>query len=326
MFEATENNVIFVNFHYDEIYGIEPFGKKELLKKIYDSFVNSEKYKNSLDKLSSEEKIEKTISKLKAEARSILLPSKYFGALVGAIPFVDWYFQKFIINKNAVKKVGELFGIDAKFIDEDNKREIKLQTKKENTIYYTIPDLDPGLDDKINNPYVVGDELTKQSDEYIYGKAAECTISTGGYTGGIALFNFGLNSSAKAGQLVMESTQYTTQAAQLTEKINNMGYIAKLFDFITKTGSKMTKEAAELGSKAVSTNAASVEAATKGCLCKSFGGVLAGVVGFGLGVGMGLYATHQFCEETIDKFVEYFKKNVDKINNSYIEAAEYFLQ
>ena len=41
---------------------------------------------------------------------------------------------------------------------------------------------------------------------------------------------------------------------------------------------------------------------------------------------MGGYATHKFCEETLDKFVEYFKKNADKIKNSYQEAAEYFLQ
>lgn len=41
---------------------------------------------------------------------------------------------------------------------------------------------------------------------------------------------------------------------------------------------------------------------------------------------MGFYATHEFCKEIIDKFVEYFKKNANKINNSYKEAAEYFLQ
>ena len=322
MLEANENNVVFVNFHYDDKYKIKPFGKKELFKKIYDSFVNSENYKNSLEKLSSKEKIEETALKLRAQAESILLPIKFQGALAGTIPYVDWAIQRFIINKNAVKKVGEIFGIDAKFIDEENEREIKLQKKKENTIYYTIP----GLDENKNNPVVIGDELTKQSGGYIAGKTTECTISTGGYTGGIALFKAGMNSSAKAGQLAIEASKYANQATQLKENVNNMGYIAKLFDFITKKGSKMTKEAAELGSKAVSTNSASVEATTKGYLCKSFGAVLAGVVGFGLGVGMGLYATHQFCEETIDKFVEYFKKNVDKINNSYIEAAEYFLQ
>lgn len=135
-----------------------------------------------------------------------------------------------------------------------------------------------------------------------------------------------MNYSAKAGELLIESSQYTTQAAQLTEKANNMGYISKLLDFITKSGSKMKKEAAELGSKAVLAKEASVEAGNNGFLYKSCGFGFASVVGLAVGVGMGFYATKNFCEETIDKFVEFFKKNVDIINNSYIEAAEYFLQ
>ena len=322
MLEATENNVVFVNFHYDYKNEKEPFGKKELFKKIYDSFVNSENYKNSLEKLSSEEEIEKAASKLRAQAESILYPSKIWGALSGAIPFADWAIQRFIINRDALIKVGECFGIDAKFIDKENENEIKLQKKKENTIFYTTP----GLDDKINNPYIVGDELIKQSDRYIVGKGAECTISTGGYAGGFAIINFGMNCSAKAEQLAIEVTQLSTKAAQLTEKVNNMGYIAKLFDFITKTGSKMTKQAFDLSAKAASKNTAAIESAGKGFLCKSLGTGLAGVVGLVVGVGMGFYATHEFCKEIIDKFVEYFKKNANKINNSYKEAAEYFLQ
>ena len=68
--------------------------------------------------------------------------------------------QEFIIKKNAVKKVGEIFGIDAKFVEE-NEREIQLQEKNENEIYYTTP----GLEDDSNNSYVIGNELTKESTE-----------------------------------------------------------------------------------------------------------------------------------------------------------------
>ena len=92
-----------------------------------------------------------------------------------------------------------------------------------------------------------------------------------------------------------------------------MGYIAMLFYFITKTGSKMAKEAADLGYKDVSIDVASVEAAAEGFLYKSVGIAVIGVVGFAVGVEMGFYATYQFCEENIDKFVEYFKKNTPKI-------------
>ena len=101
MFEATENNVVFVIFHYEEDLEIEPFGKKELFRKIYEFFVKSKNYRESFEKLSINEKIEKTPLKLRAEAQSILLPNKIWGAAVGILPFVDWALQKFVIKENA---------------------------------------------------------------------------------------------------------------------------------------------------------------------------------------------------------------------------------
>ena len=141
----------------------------------------------------------------------------------------------------------------------------------------------------------------------------------------IAATNFAISSAAKGGQLFTEAAQYSAQAAQLTEKVNNMSGVAKFFNFFTKAGSTMAKQATDIGSKAVSTEAAAVEADTAGTLGKIAGYGLLGV-GIVIGVGMGGYITHKFCEETLDKFVEYFKKNADKIKNSYQEAAEYFLQ
>ena len=89
MFKATEKNVVFVNFHYDEEFDIEPFGKKELFKKIHDFFVESEEYKNFKIELTKKE-IEKRALKLRAQAQSILLPNKIWGGVVGIIPFADW--------------------------------------------------------------------------------------------------------------------------------------------------------------------------------------------------------------------------------------------
>jgi hypothetical protein len=321
MFEATENNVIFVNFHYDKDLEKEPFGKKELFKKIYDSFVNSENYKNSLKKLSNKENIEKTALKLRAQAESVLLSNKIWGAAVGIIPFADWAIQNLIIKQNALKKVGEIFGIDIKFIDEENEREIKLQKENEDKIYYTTP----RLDDNSNNSYVNGNELTKESTEYKVGKTVECTTKTGEFASGIAAANLAINSAARGGQLLTEAAQYSAQAAQLTQKVNNMSGVAKFLDFFTKTGSTMAKQAAELSSKAASSEAAAASSAAAGTLGKIASVGLFGI-GIAIGVGFGGYTTHKFCEETLDKFVEYYKKNADKIKNSYQEAAEYFLQ
>lgn len=49
------------------------------------------------------------------------------------------------------------------------------------------------------------------------------------------------------------------------------------------------------------------------------------IVGAVFGVSLGGYFTHKYCEELLDKFVEYYKKNAEKISNSYLKAESYFL-
>ena len=46
-----------------------------------------------------------------------------------------------------------------------------------------------------------------------------------------------------------------------------------------------------------------------------------GIIGVVAGVALGGYFTHKFCEELLDKFEEYFRKNGEKIRNSYEDAA-----
>ena len=48
------------------------------------------------------------------------------------------------------------------------------------------------------------------------------------------------------------------------------------------------------------------------------------VVGAVIGVGLGGYFTNKYCEELLDTFVELYKQNAEKIENSYKKAAEYF--
>ena len=49
---------------------------------------------------------------------------------------------------------------------------------------------------------------------------------------------------------------------------------------------------------------------------------------FGIGtvfsIGIGAYCTHNFCENLINKFAEYYQNNAEKITNSYNEAISYF--
>ena len=48
------------------------------------------------------------------------------------------------------------------------------------------------------------------------------------------------------------------------------------------------------------------------------------VAGALIGVSLGGYFTNKYCEDLLDKFVDYYKKNAEKIENSYKKAAEYF--
>ena len=72
-FKANDNNVVFLNFHKNELNNEEPFEEIELFKKIYDVFIQSEDYNNSLRNL-TRENIEKNALKLRAQQKK-----SYFG-------------------------------------------------------------------------------------------------------------------------------------------------------------------------------------------------------------------------------------------------------
>ena len=66
--------------------------------------------------------------------------------------------QNFFIKKNAVKKVGEIFGIDVKFIDEENakneEKEKKKKEKEHNSDYTQEIDGKKELEESVQ--YIVG--------------------------------------------------------------------------------------------------------------------------------------------------------------------------
>ena len=70
MFKATENNVVFVNFHKDYTYNIEPFGTKEQFQKIYEFFINSDDFINSFNNLDPDITEENAL-KLRKQAQAV---------------------------------------------------------------------------------------------------------------------------------------------------------------------------------------------------------------------------------------------------------------
>ena len=158
------------------------------------------------------------------------------------------------------------------------------------------------------------------------------------------------NLSAKATQLGATTAQLGARATQLTAKATqlaaeaateaqNMNIFLKFWYSVTETASATSKMAALAGvqataavqkaasasqSAAATAQSAAAAASSSTSLCR-FAGI--GFLGFGivLGVGLGGYFTHKFCEELLDKFVDYYKNNADKLSNSYKKAADYFL-
>ena len=74
MLKANDNNVVFVNFRADEDHRVI-FGKKELFRKIYEFFIESESYKY-FEENENEEKLNSEIERLKSDAWYQLLQYK----------------------------------------------------------------------------------------------------------------------------------------------------------------------------------------------------------------------------------------------------------
>ncbi len=338
MFKADNNNVIFVNFHKNRLTGEEPFGKEELFKKIYEVFIESEEYKSSLEKL-TKEKIEKAALKLRAEAQKILRYNKIGGGAIGWIPIVDWIVTKYLIKKNAMKKVGEIFGIDVKFIDEEN---AKKEKEKDDDLSY-IYEIDGEK------------ELEESSIDKEIGKKEAGKITAQGF-GGTYLY-IASTTAKEALKLSAEATQLTTKAAELSVKAGeltakatqlaidakneaqNMNWLMKIYYYVSQSTSELSQLASSVGTEAAqaveAANSASISAANAGAIAaeaESFtnlctlGGIGGLAFGCFLGIVLGGYFTHKFCEELLDQFVDYYKNNADKVVNSYKNAAEYFLE
>jgi hypothetical protein len=263
MLYPSINNVVFVNFHKDIKTGFEPFGTKDLFKKIHDFFIKTEDYLTSKNKLDPE-LVEKNALKLRAQGEEILLANKIWGGVFGIIPGIDWILQKFVVKKNAAKKLGQLFGIDVKFVEEENKT--KKEIKKPE--YIT-----PSIDDEQFS--LKGEELTKESSTYKVGNSVKVTSEAGAYIGGGTAISTG---------------------------------IARTAATVAETGS----------------GAATSTVVCFGTTALKLVGTEAFIVGALFGVGLGGYFTHKYCEELLDKFVEYYKKNAEKIGLSYQKAEEYF--
>ena len=107
--QISQDNSIFVNFIDEE--DMPKFGVDKLFHTISSYFQSTKSFRDSLKKKDKND-IEKEAYELKEKAQEEILSHKIGGALIGAIPIVDMITQKFLIKKNAINKISQIFGID----------------------------------------------------------------------------------------------------------------------------------------------------------------------------------------------------------------------
>jgi len=119
---ANEENCFLVNFHVKEnmpIYGI-----RELFTKLAEISKKTESYKNFSKKNLSEYEFNLMVKKeadiRKTKAEKILYYHSIGAGAIGVIPGVDLSVQKFVIQKSAAKKIGQIFGVDINLIPKYN--------------------------------------------------------------------------------------------------------------------------------------------------------------------------------------------------------------
>lgn len=314
MLEANFNNVVFVNFKLDKV---EPFGVDELFQKIYDFFIESEDYKTSLKELNPEI-IKKDAEQLRQTAKSILIYHKIGAGVVGMIPGLDFLVQKYLIKKDAIRKVGEIFGIDVKIINEDSKIN---QTKKLTKDITSAIDSETFEEEEEKDLMKEKENKTNNLKKAFYA-AGEAGICYGGKKvyDGIKLFS----KEKDVSTLITASASKTNSVVKIAaQQANSVTWLGRIFTNSFQTATQTAVKATELTGdfSNISVNANNVKNA--GFSLTATGASFT-IIGSLIGAGIGGYFTHRFCEDLIDKFEKYYIDNVQEISNSYKKAAEYF--
>ena len=265
------------------------------------------------------------------------MSNKIWGGVVGVVPVADLALQHFVIKKNAVKKVGEIFGIDVTFIDEENDKKEKKREKEDNSSYIHEINGEKELEETTENKVINGFRCFEGISSCTSGGVSLVKASTSAIKA-VDLTAKATELGVKTAQLTVKAADYTAKAAQLAAEAateaKNMDVFSKIFYAVTKITPPLSKAASTAGVQAVNAveEAASVSisatsVAQKAAAISSSASLYryasVGFLGFGivLGVGLGGYFTHKFCEELLDKFVDYYKKNADKLANSYKNAV-----
>ena len=329
--KSKESNTVFVNFYptsKNDIYGINEFfdtiGDHIEASKVYQSFQEG----CYLDKESFKERIKQEAEIRRIRAKDVLFKHKIGGGIIGMIPVVDWALQKYVVQKDAAKKAGAIFGFDITIYEKkdeiqiQNKGEEKLTDKKMNLLM-NEPQI--SLNKNIINEeshsynnYNISDIINKSEDiRNINKDNIKSNKIVKDRSNSIKI-----KKKSKKNLIDYEEDNINIEKNNITEVINDDENDNKK----NKSNSRMKYGrfalSAFTGSVSFTTNAAKI-LSTSASVALTAATITFSFIGSAVGFGVGSYLITKHCEALLDKFVELFIENANRLSDSLEIGLKY---
>ena len=350
--KATEGNTVFVNFYKtskSDVYGIN-----EYFDTIADHIEASKVYQNFQEGCYADEETFKERIKEEAEirrikAKDVLFKHRIGGGLIGMIPAVDWALQKYVVQKDAAKKAGAIFGFDITIYEKQQEVQIqsmgenKMTDKKMNVILddpqislndnntkNNISDKEKNNNNKVNNNEksidknnnniieVDSNNINKNEDKKDSNKIFHKKVKSKND------INLNLPDINKEDNEKNDKNISTIEKEKEEEEEKEIE--KEEDDNNNKTNYKMKYGrfalSAFTGSVSFTTNAANL-LATSASVALTAATITFSFIGSVVGFGMGSYLITKHCEALLDKFVELFIQNANSLSNSLEFGLKY---
>ena len=308
--KSTEKNTVFVNFYptaKNDIYGINDFfetiGDHIEACKTYQSFQEG----CYSDKEQFKERIKEEAEIRKLKAKDVLFKHRIGGGLIGMIPAVDWALQKYVVQKDAAKKAGAIFGFDITIYEKQ--QEIQIKNKGDDKLN------DKKINSLINEPQItinIKNQNDKNDKDIINSNKIKKDIS-----------NNTNKVKNKKNLIDNEEDKFNLEKTDINDIINND---IENEDDKNKTNYRMKYGryalSAFTGSVSFTTNAANL-LVTSASVALTAATITFSFIGSAVGFGLGSYLITKHCESLLDKFVELFIENATKLSDSLELALKY---